>query len=81
MAPKRAAVTAAINHWLSDGVGKKPFAGGDAPDFADVCVFGCLKAIDRTAAWREIMVETEISPWYGRMSDAVSPGNALTSKQ
>ena len=36
----------------------KPFAGGASPDFADVCVFGCLSAIDRTTAFGEIMAKT-----------------------
>ena len=78
---ERAAVVAGINHWLSDGVGKSPFAGGDRPNFADVCVFGCLKAIDRTDAYREIMADTAIKPWYDRMHERVEPGNACTQRQ
>ena len=61
--------------------GSNSFAGGDQPNYADVCVFGCLKAIDRTAAWHEIMAETAIKPWYDRMAAAVEPGNACTSRQ
>ena len=78
---ERAAVVGGIKHWLSEGVGKGPFAGGEVPNFADVCVFGCLKAIDRTDAYREIMAETAIQPWYERMHERVEPGNACTSRQ
>ena len=78
---ERAAVMAGIHHWLSEGVGSAPFAGGNRPNFADVCVFGCLKAIDRTAAFQEIMAETAVSPWYNRMQQAVQPGNACTQRQ
>ena len=56
-----------INKWVTEGVGDGPYAGGQAPNFADVCVFGCLKAIDRTKAWQEIMADTQIAPWCARM--------------
>jgi hypothetical protein len=44
-------------------------------------VFGCLKAIDRTDAYKEIMAETAIKPWYDRVEALVQPGNACTSRQ
>ncbi|KAL3929635.1 MAG: hypothetical protein SGPRY_001877 [Prymnesium sp.] len=44
---ERAALRAGIDEWLRDGVGDKTFAGGEKPNFADICVFGALKAIDR----------------------------------
>jgi microsomal prostaglandin-E synthase 2 len=69
---ERAALRTAISHWLDEGVGGKPFAGGDAPHFGDVCVYGCLKAIDRTSAHKEIMAETaELRQWYQRMAELV----------
>ena len=51
---------------MAEGVGKGPYAGGKTPNFADVCVFGCLNAIDRTTAFGEIMAETAVKPWYVR---------------
>ena len=78
---ERAAVYAALARWVDEGVGSKPFAGGTAPDFADVCVFGCLSAIDRTTAFGEIMAETAVKPWYDRMHTAVGPGRACTLRQ
>jgi len=78
---ERAAVRGAIAHWLSEGVADRPFAGGEQPNFGDVCVFGCLKAIDRTDAYREIMAETAIGPWFERMASVVKPGNARTLRQ
>ncbi len=71
---ERAALRAALAHWLDEGVGGKAFAGGEAPHFGDVCVYGALKSIDRTAAHKEIMSETaELAQWYQRMADAVGP--------
>lgn len=79
---ERAALVAGVNTWLEEGVGKgNDFAGGKVPNYADVCVFGCLKAIDRMDAWKEIMTETPIKPWYDRMAAAVEPGNACRSRQ
>jgi len=78
---ERAAVIAGVEHWLHEGVGQATFAGGDKPNLADVCVFGCLKAIDRTAAFQEIMRETAIAPWYERMREAVQPGQSCTVRQ
>jgi microsomal prostaglandin-E synthase 2 len=78
---ERQAVYGAIAHWVEQGVGGRAFAGGDAPNFADVCVFGCLKAIDRTDAFAEILAETEVGPWYDRMRERTQPGGACTSRQ
>mmetsp|Transcript_39368 Transcript_39368/g.90437 ORF Transcript_39368/g.90437 Transcript_39368/m.90437 type:complete len:286 (+) Transcript_39368:20-877(+) len=78
---ERAALHAGIHEWLRDGVGDKPFAGGDKPNLADISVFGALKAIDRTAAHKEILAETSISPWYNRVKALVDPGNSCTLRQ
>lgn len=78
---ERAAAIGAINHWLQEGVGDQMYAGGERPNLADVCVFGALKAIDRTDAHAELLQQTGIKPWYDRMSTTVAPGNACTSRQ
>ena len=78
---ERAAVYTALARWVDEGVGSGPYAGGERPNFADVCVFGCLKAIDRTTAFSEIMAETAVKPWYERMHAAVEPGRSCTLRQ
>jgi len=78
---ERAAVYAALARWVDEGVGGQPFAGGAKPNLADVCVFGCLVAVDRTAAFAEIMAETRVRPWYERMNAAIGPGRACTLRQ
>ena len=78
---ERAAVREALATWMSGGVGDKPFAGGDRPNMADVCVFGALKAIDRTDAHAEIMAETSVAPWYDRMHQAVSSRNSCVQRE
>lgn len=78
---ERAAVVGAIAHWVDAGVGTRSYAGGAKPNLADVAVFGCLKAIDRTDAFGEIMRETAVAPWYGRMEERVQPGSARTKRE
>ena len=78
---ERAAVRAGLRHWLDEGVGTRPFAGGDRPHFGDVAVFGCLKAIDRTAAYQELLEEPAARAWYDRMAAEVRPGNACMLRQ
>lgn len=78
---ERAALHAGIEEWLADGVGDKPFAGGDRPNLGDIAVFGALKAIDRTAAYKEIMADTAVGPWYDRVNQLVEPGNSCTLRQ
>jgi len=78
---EREAFISGIDKWMNEAVGSAPFAGGERPNFADVAVFGLLKAIDRTAAHADLMAATSVAPWYDRMLAAVEPGNALQSRQ
>ena len=78
---ERAALHEGVAHWLSDGVRDQPFAGGARPNYADVCVYGCLRAIERTSCHRELMADTAVGPWYERMAEAVQPGGACTLRQ
>jgi microsomal prostaglandin-E synthase 2 len=79
---ERASLRTAINLWLVDGVAGKPFAGGDVPHFGDVCVYGCLKAIDRTSAYTEMMAETtELRQWYQRMAEIVGESKGKYATQ
>ena len=77
---ERAAVLESLRHWIKEGVGEGPFAGGSEPNFADCCVFGCLKAIDRTSTFQELQDEGSIQPWFSRMKVLVDPGNACVRR-
>lgn len=55
-----------------DAVGpKRPFLGGDAPNLADLSVFGILRAVAKTATFNDVMTNSRIRPWYQRMEAAV----------
>jgi len=78
---ERAEFVSGINKWLTEAVGSRPFAGGEQPNLADCAVFGLLKAIDRTGAYRDVMVTTDVGKWYERMLVAVEPDNSRQSYQ
>lgn len=52
-----------LGMWVA-AVGSEPFLGGKKPNLADVCVFGCIRAIQHTGTHKEIMESTSIQPWY-----------------
>jgi microsomal prostaglandin-E synthase 2 len=50
----------------------RPFHGGDAPDLADMAVFGVLRAIQLIGAdtWQDLQAHSRIGPWFARMQAA-----------
>lgn len=54
-------------------VGSKPFLGGDSPNLADLSLYGVLRAVEGTNAWKDCMQHSQVQPWYQRMESAVGP--------
>ncbi|CAG0923159.1 unnamed protein product [Notodromas monacha] len=50
---------------------KTPFLGGDAPNLGDLAIYGVLTAIEGCDAFRDLLANTDIGPWYERMRDQV----------
>jgi microsomal prostaglandin-E synthase 2 len=70
---ERAALHAALGDWAAQvsGPGKAPFLGGAVPNYGDVAVYACLRAIEGLDAWKEIMAGNEaVAAWYGRVEHA-----------
>ncbi|CAH0546077.1 unnamed protein product [Brassicogethes aeneus] len=67
------------NKWVR-AVNKKgtAFMGGDAPNLADLAVFGVLNSIEGCIAFRDLQQNTKIDKWYSSMKEAV--GNHEGSK-
>lgn len=71
---ERAALHAALGDWAAQvsGPGKAPFLGGAVPNYGDVAVYACLRAIEGLDAWKEIMAGNEaVAAWYGRVEHAI----------
>lgn len=58
------------NEWIH-AVGNRPFAGGKVPNLADLAVFGVVRSVVGTDTFRDLMLNTDIAPWYDRMVTAV----------
>eukprot|EP00698_Gefionella_okellyi_P012246 TRINITY_DN3290_c0_g1_i1.p1 TRINITY_DN3290_c0_g1~~TRINITY_DN3290_c0_g1_i1.p1 ORF type:complete len:174 (+),score=28.44 TRINITY_DN3290_c0_g1_i1:483-1004(+) len=63
------------NEW-SDALGDRTFLGGDAPNLADLAVYGILRCIEGLDTHRDILANSRIAPWYARMRTVVGPSCA-----
>ena len=64
------------DEWV-DAVGERRFLGGDAPDLADLAVFGVVRSITATDTFNDLMQHSRIGGWYVRMFEAVGPPSRL----
>ncbi|ETN08768.1 hypothetical protein PPTG_11598 [Phytophthora nicotianae INRA-310] len=76
---EREALYSALNSWV-DAIGDKhPFLGGDEPNMADLSVFGVLRAMHGLDTYNDMMRETNIEPWFTRMTAKVGPSSRTAS--
>ena len=64
------------NDWVL-AVGERKFMGGDAPNLADLAVFGVMKSVTGTDTFMDLQHKTKIGPWYERMMSAVGPTSRI----
>jgi len=67
---EREALATCINQWVS-ALGQKDFMGGAAPDLADLAVFGVLRAAQGFETSHQLLLQSEVGPWYKRMAAVV----------
>ncbi|XP_068455008.1 prostaglandin E synthase 2 [Clinocottus analis] len=60
----------AVNDWVSAIGKKRKFMGGARPNLADLAVFGVLRVMEGLQAFDDMMENTKVKPWYGRMEQA-----------
>lgn len=68
---ERAELYKCLEDWMQNAVGKAAFCGGDAPNLADISVFGVLRAVKTFETFADAMEHTSAGPWYKRMEGAV----------
>ena len=51
--------------------------GGDAPNLADLAVFGVTRSVTCTDTFNELMHNTGIGPWYIRMIGVVGQSSRV----
>ncbi|KAK5870683.1 hypothetical protein PBY51_003609 [Eleginops maclovinus] len=60
----------AVNDWVAAIGKKRKFMGGDQPNLADLAVFGVLRVMEGLQAFDDMMQNTKVKHWYGRMERA-----------
>ena len=58
----RAEMYADAEQWVA-AVGDRPFMGGDAPNLADLSVFGVVRSVTGTDTFMDLLHNTGISKW------------------
>ncbi|OWY96711.1 Prostaglandin E synthase [Phytophthora megakarya] len=76
---ERQALYSALDSWVGAIGEKRPFLGGDEPNMADLSVFGVLRAMNGLDTYNDMMRETNIEPWFTRMTDKVGASSRTTS--
>ena len=56
---------------------KRRFMGGEAPDLADLAVYGVLKSVTGTDTFMDVMHQSRVGPWYERMMERVGESSRL----
>ncbi|GLC33355.1 hypothetical protein PLESTB_000342200 [Pleodorina starrii] len=67
----RVALYDAANDFADNALRGRRFAGGDAPNLADLSAFGVLRAVRRTGAFRDLMAHSRLGPWFEAMDGEV----------
>ncbi|XP_018587114.2 prostaglandin E synthase 2 isoform X1 [Scleropages formosus] len=61
----------AVNQWVSAIGKKRKFMGGNQPNLADLAVYGVLRVMEGLQAFEDMMENTKVKTWYGRMDKAI----------
>lgn len=76
---EREALYSALGSWVAAIGDKRLFLGGDEPNMADLSVFGVLRAMHGLDTYNDMMRETNIEPWFTRMTAKVGPSSRTAS--
>ena len=73
----RAEMYADAEKWVA-AVGDRPFMGGDAPNLADLSVFGVVRSVTGTDTFMDLLHNTGISKWCGPVASEPDHIDGLT---
>lgn len=64
--------------WTTEALrGGKTFHGGSQPDLADLAVYGVLSSIEGLEAFKDMLQNTDIGPWYERVKAEVGASSRI----
>lgn len=65
---EREALFTAIKTWTDALEAEEgPFVGGHRPNLGDLCVFGCIKAIEGLDTHKDVLALDGVGQWYQHM--------------
>ncbi len=67
----RQALYDTVNDFVEHGLRGRRFAGGEAPNLADLAAFGVVRAVRTTSAFRDLMAHSQLRPWFEAMEEVV----------
>ncbi|CEG47964.1 prostaglandin e [Plasmopara halstedii] len=76
---ERQAIYSALTSWIKAIGDEREFLGGHEPNMADLSVFGVLRAMHGLDTYNDIMRETNIEPWFTRMTAKVGASSRIVS--
>ncbi|KXZ47817.1 hypothetical protein GPECTOR_32g429 [Gonium pectorale] len=71
----RTALYDTANDFVDNALRGRRFAGGEQPNLADIAAFGVIRAVRQTGAFRDLMANSRLGPWFEAM-EAVVGGSA-----
>ncbi|EFJ44640.1 hypothetical protein VOLCADRAFT_82699 [Volvox carteri f. nagariensis] len=78
----RMALYDVANDFADNALRGRRFAGGDvAPNLADLAAFGVIRAVRQTGAFRDMMANTRLAPWYAAMEGMVGESARINPGQ
>ena len=78
---EREALIKVVNGWTREGLAGRKFHGGnEAPDLADVAVYGCLRSVEAftTFAWLIGEADREFLIWFNRMTKEIGESSCVS---
>ncbi|XP_068640488.1 uncharacterized protein [Aristolochia californica] len=75
---ERAALYEAAETWVG-ALNGRHFLGGSKPNLADLAVFGVLRPIRYLKSGKDMMENTTIGEWYGRMESVVGNSSRISA--
>lgn len=75
---ERVALLDVIQQWVEQ-LGGRAFHGGEAPDLADLSVFGVLRAVEGHPLHADMLASSEIGTWYSAMEGLAGSRDAPSS--
>ncbi|GFR47294.1 hypothetical protein Agub_g8981, partial [Astrephomene gubernaculifera] len=77
----RVALYDTANDFVDNALRGRRFAGGEQPNLADVAAFGVIRAVRKTGAFRDLMENSRLGPWFAAMEEVVGGSSRINTPE